>query len=233
MLNIWQSTLIFICVGGLLSLGACTDQTDKPGATSVTHTAAPGSRLVAPAVEFPADREPSWVTSLQPQPATDPVAVADLQRLGLEFTGKHYVEAAIAGDQAAVELFLQAGMFVDTRSLGGQSALMGAAANGHLEIVKLLVQNGADLTLRESRTSELTPLLYAVMGGHSEIAGFLLAEGADPNAYNAHLETPLFVAATQQYVESVRVLLENGAEVDAATLRDTTPLTYAAGYPSL
>ena len=51
-----------------------------------------------------------------------------------------------------------------------------AAANGHTEIVKLLVESGAPATAKNAEGS--TPLHWACLNGHVEIVGYLLDQGA-------------------------------------------------------
>ena len=61
--------------------------------------------------------------------------------------------------------------------------LRNAATGGHLEIVKLLLERGADPNLAEEGIAPKGHALYsAVVGGHYEIAKLLLEKGAYPNA---------------------------------------------------
>jgi ankyrin repeat protein len=61
--------------------------------------------------------------------------------------------------------------------------LRNAAAEGHMEIVKLLLEHGADPNLPEEGIAPYGGALYAaVAGGHFEIAQLLLERGANPNA---------------------------------------------------
>jgi ankyrin repeat protein len=66
--------------------------------------------------------------------------------------------------------------------LGSGSPLKNAAAKGHLEIVRLLLANGADPNLREESVAPKGHALYAAAANrHYEIAKLLLEHGAFPN----------------------------------------------------
>lgn len=56
----------------------------------------------------------------------------------------------------------------------------------------------------------------------------LLADGADPNERRSQ-KTPLMVAANNANLDTVRLLLENGAELEAKDRQGTTALMLAAG----
>jgi dTDP-4-amino-4,6-dideoxygalactose transaminase len=62
----------------------------------------------------------------------------------------------------------------------GQTALMWAAAEGNVEVVKALIEAGADIHARLA--SGYTPLLFAVREGQLGVVRALLAAGADVNA---------------------------------------------------
>lgn len=63
--------------------------------------------------------------------------------------------------------------------------------------------------------SGLTPLHVAAYMGHNQVILFLIQRGADPNAQTVRGETPLHLATRGNQVESMSILLRNGANVDA------------------
>mmetsp|Transcript_95339 Transcript_95339/g.308892 ORF Transcript_95339/g.308892 Transcript_95339/m.308892 type:complete len:621 (-) Transcript_95339:93-1955(-) len=75
-----------------------------------------------------------------------------------------------------------------------------------------------------------TPLHSAAVqdGKHAPLASLLLANGADVNAADKHLSTPLHIAASTGHGEVARKLLKGGADVKKADRWSTTPLHRAA-----
>ncbi|HKQ60577.1 MAG TPA: ankyrin repeat domain-containing protein [Candidatus Polarisedimenticolaceae bacterium] len=85
--------------------------------------------------------------------------------------------AARAGDLAAVQAALQAGASVDAPSRYGATALAFASDKGHLAIVKLLIERGADVN-HEDSFYHSTPMTWAAYNGHGDVVAVLLAHGA-------------------------------------------------------
>ncbi|MDQ2732565.1 MAG: ankyrin repeat domain-containing protein [Armatimonadota bacterium] len=56
----------------------------------------------------------------------------------------YYVNAAMQGDVVTVERHLRAGIPVDVKSLGNMTAMRWACFQGHEEVVKVLLAQGAD-----------------------------------------------------------------------------------------
>ncbi|KAF7344738.1 ANK-REP-REGION domain-containing protein [Mycena venus] len=87
-----------------------------------------------------------------------------------------------------------------------------ASYYGHLEMVQLLIENGADVnTLTEQYGP---PLTAASEAGHDRIARFLLKNGADANASSGQYGCALHAAVSQNHETIVRLLIKNGASVN-------------------
>jgi hypothetical protein len=100
--------------------------------------------------------------------ATDPVqARKDIKAMGMEYTGQDFAKAAGNGDMTAVQLFLDAGMDVNS---GGGAAIGLAAGRGKTEMVKFLLSKGA------KPTSDA--LQFARTRGHKDIEKILIDAGA-------------------------------------------------------
>lgn len=92
-----------------------------------------------------------------------------------------------------------------------------AAANGQLEIAKILLDAGADVG-----TMENNALHMAVLKGQPAIVDLLLEHGADPRSEN---DQPLRFAATEGRAEIAEKLIAAGADVH---VKNDDPLRWAA-----
>jgi ankyrin repeat protein len=95
-----------------------------------------------------------------------------------------------------------------------------AVKHGHIEIVQLLLDLGADIDertvlteLEEPTTSWGAPLWYAALAGRRDIAELLLDRGADPNANVYASGWPLSRALERNDEAMKRLLLERGAKL--------------------
>jgi ankyrin len=170
--------------------------------------------------------------------------------------------ASSSGNAALVGRLLVAGANPDAALSSGETALMAAARAGSLEAVNALVDRGADVNATET-THRQSALMWAVANTHPEVTRVLLAHGADVHARSAtrtrvfsmggsrsagsasggiSLEeveqggsTPLLFAARSGDLESARLLVAAGADVQDTTADGNTALVIAAhsGHGSL
>ena len=92
---------------------------------------------------------------------------------------------------------------------------MWAAAENHAAVVRVLSQAGADIKAR-SKGGVFTPFLFAVRGGQIDAARALLDAGADVNETLPDGTSALIVAVMNAHYELAAVLLEKGADPNAA-----------------
>jgi ankyrin repeat protein len=117
----------------------------------------------------------------------------------------------------------------------GDTALHMAAAAYQEQMASELIARGGDVRAKNRRGAE--PIHYAadgVPGGpawnpdaQAATIACLIAAGADPNVNDKSGVAPLHRAVRSRCAAAVKVLLESGADVDAANGRGSTPLLLA------
>jgi hypothetical protein len=138
------------------------------------------------------------------------------------------IEAAQSGNTPAILDLLKKGLDVNARDdLYGRTILMHAALFGHMDVVRLLIDKGADVNAATKNGT--TALLLSAGKGNAEIAGFLLDKGADVNANDGN-GTALILAADKGNAKFVSFLINKGADVDAKSSNGNTALMRASRY---
>jgi ankyrin repeat protein len=135
-------------------------------------------------------------TSAERQLSDDPglpATLSDDERAGI-------VRAAEKGNTAAVALMLDLGFSPATRGDHGGNPLHAAAHSGSADVVRLLLERGADIEARDT-TWNSTPLGWAAVGSGEQPQN-------DPAA---------------NWIETVRILLAAGASTDDITLSPDDP----------
>lgn len=136
-----------------------------------------------------------------------------LKLRGYNYDEQSFLAAAKANDAAAINAFLAAGMDPNTKdqsSLG--TPLISAAAHGDIEIVRSLLNGGANVNERDRGGN--TALLRALETPHDDVAELLLAQqSVDLNAQGLSGLTVLMRYVGRDREEMVRKMLERGANV--------------------
>jgi len=139
---------------------------------------------------------------------------------------------AHAGKVEAAKALIARGASIDAGdSWRGQTPLMWATAERHPEMMRALIEAGADVNARSTiivwerqRTSEprdkwlppggLTPLLFAAREGCLDCTRVLLSSGADPDIVDPDQYTPLIIALINGHFDVAGALIDAGANVD-------------------
>jgi ankyrin repeat protein len=98
---------------------------------------------------------------------------------------------------------------------------------GELAKIKAVLVGNPDLISAQGKDG-WTLLHYAVVGGHKDVASFLLANKADVNAKDNSGGTPLHLAAIDGNKDMAQLLLTNKADVNAKAIGGATPLYLSA-----
>lgn len=91
----------------------------------------------------------------------------------------------------------------------GGDGLLYAAANGHEDVVHLLLEYGADVNKANAQGS--TALHWACLNGHASIVQLLIDKGGNVSACNQAGRTPLDEAMHNNRDECVKVIMESDA----------------------
>ncbi|XP_013378957.1 cortactin-binding protein 2-like [Lingula anatina] len=111
---------------------------------------------------------------------------------------------------------------INEQAWDGNTPLHEAAWCGHTQCVKLLLQHGADTTMRDR--DGRTPLHEAACNGRTQCARLLLQQGADTRIQDKSGRTPLHLAAYCGHTHCVQLFLQHGMDtsiqdVDKKTAR--------------
>jgi ankyrin repeat protein len=165
------------------------------------------------------------------------------------------VMAAMNANASITEMLLAAGADANSALESGETALMLASRAGNVEVVKALIARGARVNAQESTRGQ-TALMWAINNQHPDITRVLLEHGADIRARSqvrrrvyimggnrgagsASPETPIsevdyggstpiLFAARSGDLESAKLLVAAGADVNDRTADGNTALIIAA-----
>ncbi|MCP5062773.1 MAG: hypothetical protein GY936_09940 [Ignavibacteriae bacterium] len=145
---------------------------------------------------------------------------------------KPLIDAVRKNDIQSVEKYLNK-KNSNTIDEAGTSLLIIASKNGYINIVKLLLQNGANINAMN--LAGHTALNKAVWLKKNRIAKYLIEQGADINKTDKHFILPPLVAAVRSNnLELGKILLKSGANINTQNGIDNfTPIIWAAIYENI
>jgi ankyrin repeat protein len=148
-------------------------------------------------------------------------------RVETGMTGLHL--AAYFGLWKSTSALLERFRQVNAEDRYGRTPLSLAAENGHEAVVKLLLENNANIESQSIKYG-LVPLSWAAKNGHKAVVKLLLENNADIEAKDFEYGlTPLLWAAKNGYEEVVKLLLDKNADIESEDLKyGLTPLSWAA-----
>jgi ankyrin repeat protein len=139
-------------------------------------------------------------------------------------------EACQDGDLAKVMHCIEHGADIEYFGYGGIPPLYEAALYKHLEVVKYLVEQNANIEGRNVWSLN-TPLLLAVSQKYMPIVKFLIEKNANLEAEEKFGRTALHYACWTFNLEMVKYLVECGANIEAKDKEGLTAIHYSAkGY---
>lgn len=109
-----------------------------------------------------------------------------------------------------VKLLLENKIKLNQENNKGFTELMYAIDNGENELAQLFIDNGADVNYY-SKKSKSTPLSVAINKGELTVVQKLVDNKVDINFANKSIEAPVGIAITNDRIDILKLLLENGA----------------------
>jgi hypothetical protein len=121
-------------------------------------------------------------------------------------------KASASGDAESLEGILKLDLWVDMYGKDRMSALLKAAQSNQADVMKLLIDHQADVTLTDINGDSALHHLARVMKEDSEeVVELLLQVGADLELLNKKGQTPLEVAAKARNKIGKKILIKMGA----------------------
>lgn len=142
------------------------------------------------------------------------------------------VQAIKAGNDGKLRALLaEFKQFIDSQDQDGNTLLKIAVLNSQVNIVRTLLDEGADVNAPDSNGTIC--LHTAVDIGNKDVVRLLVEKGSYLNGRNDNYETPLAVSVTKENVAVVNILLDKHANVNITDSFGNSPLHVAVANGNL
>ena len=128
--------------------------------------------------------------------------------------------AAARGDIIMIDLLLDAGADINIRDIDGNPVLVSSIVNAQYKVAEHLVQKGASINVKGPRWAAIH---LAALYGRTDFCKFLLDFGASVDQLGEDSYTALMLACQNEHVETVRLLLEYGADPNRKNKKGYSP----------
>ncbi|KAF3002424.1 hypothetical protein E8E13_003729 [Curvularia kusanoi] len=169
------------------------------------------------------------------QSSTADDLILDILTATCEADSTVLIEAIKKNNARLVEMILDQGADPHRSLSKGLSPIIVAAKFADLRIIKLLVQHGADVTVRGPGGLDILQFLFKTLSTRNEamvapVVEYLLAKGADISSVYSDGKTLLHRAVSAQvdHTQVVKLLLKEGVELNAQDTDGSTALHLAA-----
>lgn len=122
---------------------------------------------------------------------------------------------------------------IDGWYLGGATPLILASYLGYTDIVNALIEKGVDVKAKDDVDGCMAIHLAAANGKNEVIDILLDKDASNINDVDNRGNTPLHWASMKDRADTVSLLIENGADIEAKDIDNWTALHYAAAFASL
>ena len=147
----------------------------------------------------------------------------------LQKLGDSLILEAMQGNLPAVRQLIVRGADINYANINAVTPLMVAAQWRRLDVVRFLLDNGADTTALDASNAR-TALMHACLSGSTQCVRLLLQAGAQVNAKDSFGMTALMMAATTGELDMVRCLVRAGADICGQDEWGYTALDWAAKW---
>jgi ankyrin repeat protein len=153
--------------------------------------------------------------------------------LGKSAVNKSFLQSSKSGVTSQVKKGIESGANVNAINSSGFTSLHHAVMNGNLQLIQLLISQGADPNVKDNKgNTPLHTLSYTKLNDQvlNAMAHLLLTSGARVDKTNKMKQTPLHLAMKAGKINLMKIFTKAGANIHYEDMYDKTPHQYAVEY---